>query len=918
MQYTRPRTSCQLCPMTGKKKIFSELIADGSPAKLAIIGDYPGNEETRDGTPFTSPYGKLLNWMLYQINIRRSNVYTGYAILCQPKGGSSLEIEEAMCNCRGGLRDELDQLYRKGTSVVLALGQTVLSSLGIEGKLDTIRGSLYKVKLPSGSITIIPTYAPSEIMCKTWKRSGGGTADRMVTWLADWKKAVRVSESPEGTLDLRENFNTEPTVEDVERFVTDVITKKLTIAVDTETTGLSFDESQIVVIGLATSTEDALCVPILTTGGQSYFEGESWNRVFQSLRTLFEYAPQIYQNCFFDVPRLRKMGFTIPYEMIAHDTMILHHTIAAEAPHDLGFITSVYGSTPYWKDDFKNRTCSILEMDQLVMRRYNLRDCVVLHQIVPAMLKDLGEFKLVDLYRDEVQPLIAPIMDMTQYGIGINLSRVERYRNLLTEKIKSANEELYQIAGLPKEFNVNSDNQVRYFLFGAVPTTFAKIDEFMAKKQNRSAEQEKKLEKLREDMKLIEVTRPRGFLKKLEKMTALQSKMMTPKATTKIEEEILELAIVRDNVKPIYVLKGYSPPQTESKMIAVDKMALLSYKIALNSRLDEVRNFVKKDGTEEEEAILKLLRWLESLSISNLLEKLLSTYTKFSPWKDGRIHPYWKMHGTASGRLACTDPNLQNLPLPRDDPNDIRNPIRDFFVAKPGWSFVSSDYVNLEAQLLAFETLDPELCAVFEDKLNLHDVNTKDIFETDEKDPMWSVKRKAAKVIFFACICYGGTPFAIHRKIMAEIPSFRLTARELADKVEAWMDRHIPYRTWEKKVREEAKKDRQVRTNFGRLRIFLSNDSDIEKEALNHMIQSSGASLVNRATVRIWRIFKEQKMRAQIVLQVHDQLVIECPDDEVDQVKSIMVKELQRPFMFHGVERSIPCDCTVGPDFGKV
>jgi DNA polymerase-1 len=256
--------------------------------------------------------------------------------------------------------------------------------------------------------------------------------------------------------------------------------------------------------------------------------------------------------------------------------------------------------------------------------------------------------------------------------------------------------------------------------------------------------------------------------------------------------------------------------------------------------------------------------------------------------------------------------------MPRDDAKDIRNPIREFFVAKPGWKFVSSDYVNLEAQLLGFETQDPELCEVFAKGLNLHDVNTKSMFGNDPSDPQWSIKRKVAKIAFFACICYGGSPSAIYRKIMAEIPSLQMTLTEFAESIKTWMDNHPAYRTWEQAVRFMAREQRKVQTSFGRIRIFLGNDADIEKEALNHMIQSSGASLVNRATIRIWKELRARNMRAQLVLQVHDQLVIEAPDEEVEDVKELIVRELQRPFMFRGVERSIPCDCTVGDDFGKV
>jgi len=931
VQYTRPRTTCKLCPFCDHKKVESELVADGTVPTFAIIGEAPGREEDRDGKPFAGPASGLINWALANCNVRRSNVYAMNAINCYPTDGKldSLETSEAMSYCRAGLYDELVEQYDRGLRVVIALGQNAMTQLGLEGKIGAYRGSLLSVTLPGNRVlTVVPTYNQHQVLSHNWKRSNGGNAKAAVEWLADWKKAARVAlEGGHIKTQLEERFNLNPSPAQVEAFVEDAIKNNKRIAVDIETSGLGFDNCTIVVVGLASSTEDAMCVPFLTTGQEPVYTGDDWERVRAALRKLFSTCRQVYQNSFFDVPRLRAFGFPIPYSLLEHDTMILHHCLAAEAPHDLGYIVSMYGKTPYWKDDFKNRTTSIYEMNQIEMRRYNLRDCVVLHQCLETMLHDLKELDLEGIYYNEAMPLVEPVMEMTQYGVGIDLGRVRKYKEMLETKIEGGTLELYKLGNLPTEFSVTSTSQMRWFLYTEPLEAFKKIDERDAKMAIKGVKEDAAL--LAAKSKVENLSFRLIALKNAGKSTtiverqiiaaqAALTKRTTPKPTTQIERDIEALRVVRDQVRPIYTLNGYTPPTTESGLLATDKEGLLSYKIALVARRAKALEFVRKDGTAEVEAIDKLLLFMDKLGEVGLYRKLHSTYTTFYPWNDGRIHAYFKLHGTASGRLSATAPNLQNLPRLREDANDIRNPIRSFFVAPAGSQMISADYVNLEAQLLAYSTLEPELVDVFTHGLNLHDVNTKSLFNVEKDSPEWKSCRSAAKIDFFGNKCYGGSDSAIYRKIMLEVPELRMTLQQYEEANKKWFKDHPKYYEWAKKVRAEVSLRRQARTPFGRVRFFLDNDRDIEKEALNHMIQSSGASLVNRAMIRIERRFRAECPRAHIILQIHDELVAEAPDRDVELAKQIIVEEMSRPFEFLGFTRSIPVEATTGSDLGKL
>lgn len=859
----RTHANCKLCPLSSRRKVWSEHPPE---ATLMLLGEAPGQEEDTLGKPFVGASGRLLNWALGQVGLHRAALWITNVISCRPPNNEidSLEGSDAILACKPGFIEELESAYASGVRVILALGLTASRSLGLSGALRDIRGSVYQYALPSGKhFLVIPTYHPSAIMRQHWKRTGGGTADDGVLWLADFRKARSLSEN--GFTPHAENFITMPVLADVERFVSGAIARKSLIAVDTETTGLNPDYAKVVVIGLADSPNSAISIPILDQGGKHYWSDAQWPRVFELLNMLFQTCDQVYQNCFFDVPFLRKAGFTVPSERIAHDTLLIHHTISPELRHDLATIVSLYGATPFWKSDFRDRKVTILQMDQLVMRKYNLRDCVVLHQVLQPMLRELQDLQLLDFYKAEVQPLIAPLLEMTETGIMLDTTALNRFRTRLETETARLRKELLSTMQLPDSFNLDSDDHLRYFLYGHEPTAFKHLTELPKKRPG-----------------------------------------------TKIYKELSDLAEVREKATPIVIIPGWKPPSTSSGKPAVDKEGLLAFRIQLNNRLAELK------GPGETQKIRKLLDWLQKLDEYTRLQKLLSTYGDYKAGVDGRIRPRWIATGTVSGRLACRSPNLQNVPKARDDRDDPAAMIRDFFIAAPGHVLISCDYVNLEAQLLAYETLDPILCEVFEKGLNLHDLNTKAMFHIDENSPRWKSARRAAKIFFFGGISYGGGDYTIYQKVYLEAPELELTFAEFKKAKDSWMAEHPEYVKWKLQLTRQVLSTRMVRTEFGRLRQFLGNDKEIVKEALDFKIQSAGASLVNRAMARIYRRLKEERYRARFVLQIHDQLVIEAPVEEAEKVQAIMVEEMEKPFMFKGYLRKVPVESCIGTSFGQV
>lgn len=926
MQLPRKRIKCSLCSLKDRKRVWAEVPEGGKPL-LAIFGEAPGKDEDREGKPFIGGAGSVLNWALAANDIKRSGCFVGNIISCRPPDNdiSSPEGYDAIPLCRGGFFDDLDYLASKDCKVILALGKTAMEAFKIDGLITKNRGSVYEYhhRTAQGAqytFLVIPTYHPSYIVRKHWKRDGGGTGDNAAAWLADFAKAKEIA--LEGWSVEPEHFNLEPTAKEVETFVENAIARGLQVAVDTETTSLKWEKARIVVCGLADSTSHAICVPFLVQYNTPYYEAVDWQLVHSSLQRLFLHGNLLFQNALYDVPILMHHGFEFNFDAI-EDTLMMHHTLTPETEHNLGFIVSVYGKTPYWKEEFISRAGSIFSMNPQDMRTYNLRDCVVLLQVAPAMRKDMEQLGLTSFYNEEVKPLMAPLIEMQTTGVAFDSTKMVAFQKRMERMTKELLQKLYVLGNLPPSFNFDSDDDLRYFLFGEVPAKFARLDKF-AKSNARYAEYKERAAALLQEALELESSADVVPPKSARKALALRKKSLVAAnqadriLRSKQYAAYAGLQDVRDLAKPRYVLKDFKPLETATEKSSVSAEALLSYHSALLTRRDVVKAFKQKDGTQELEEIERLVQWLEAFGLYAKYAKLLTSFTKYEPDSDGRLRASWRPYGTSTGRLSCKEPNLMQLPKRKEDDDDPSNEVREFIIASPGYSLVSCDYVNLEVYLLAFETLDPQLLAVTSEGLNIHDLNTRSLFGITPDDPHWKARRYAAKRFQFGRLQYGGGDLGVYRKVLIEAPDSRLSFKEFAAASKKWMDEHPAYVKWYDALAAEVTAKRQIKNEFGRLRIFFGNDSGIVREALSTKIQGSGASLVNRAMRRIYDAVRRENVPAKFVLQIHDQLVMETPDEYAEATKAIMVREMEKPFMYKGSPRTVMVDPSVGKTLGAL
>jgi DNA polymerase-1 len=268
------------------------------------------------------------------------------------------------------------------------------------------------------------------------------------------------------------------------------------------------------------------------------------------------------------------------------------------------------------------------------------------------------------------------------------------------------------------------------------------------------------------------------------------------------------------------------------------------------------------------------------------LSKLKSTYVDALPKlihaETGRLHTSFCQTGTATGRLSSSDPNLQNIPVR----SELGRQIRAAFVADKGNTLLSADYSQIELRILAHFSKDPVLVEAFQTGQDIHARTAQEVFGVG---PMAqnAEHRRAAKAINFGII-YGQTPFGLAAQL-------GIDQKEAAKFIAAYFARYSGVKEYLERSLAEARKSGVTRTLHGRIRpvpeitspqVTLRNFA--ERTALNTPLQGTAADLIKLAMIVVARELAEQKFKAKMILQVHDELLFEAPHAEIDRLRILV------------------------------
>ena len=273
------------------------------------------------------------------------------------------------------------------------------------------------------------------------------------------------------------------------------------------------------------------------------------------------------------------------------------------------------------------------------------------------------------------------------------------------------------------------------------------------------------------------------------------------------------------------------------------------------------------------------------------LTKLKSTYVEGllkTVAADGRVHSSFNQMVTATGRLSSTDPNMQNIPVREA----IGAEIRKCFVPRQGHIFVDADYSQIELRVLAHIAGDERMLAAFNSGEDIHTVTASQVFGVPVAE-VTSQMRSRAKAVNFG-IVYGISAFSLSE----DIGVFPKQAQQYMD---AYLEKYHGVREYMEKIKEQARADGYVATTFGRKRWIpelKAANFNIrafgERVALNTPIQGTAADIIKLAMIRVWEGLRAAGLRARLILQVHDELILECPLEEQEAASAILVREMEK------------------------
>ena len=272
------------------------------------------------------------------------------------------------------------------------------------------------------------------------------------------------------------------------------------------------------------------------------------------------------------------------------------------------------------------------------------------------------------------------------------------------------------------------------------------------------------------------------------------------------------------------------------------------------------------------------------------LSKLKSNYVDALPLladSDSRVHTTFQAAATTTGRLSSVNPNLQNIPIR----TELGREIRAAFTASPGTQLLSADYSQIELRLLAHFSEDPLLIRAYEENIDIHTLTASEVFGV-AIESMDKETRGRAKAVNFG-IVYGISAFGLAAQL--SIP--QAEARAYIDR---YFYRYQGVKAFIERTLEQVRRDGYVRTMFGRMRPIPDMESRnpnqrgfAERTAINTPLQGTGADLIKLAMISIDRQLTERKLKTRMILQVHDELIFEVPNDETAEVEQLVRTEME-------------------------
>lgn len=855
-----------------------EVPGEGDPAsKIWLIGESPGETEVKERRPFVGMAGKVLDGILQEAGISRAECYIDNLVRFRPRDNKFEEFYETS-GSNGSktktpsklLTESLQRLQESAAthrpSVIVALGTEPMQLLGGEdypGGISSWRGSVLQTR---SGIKLIPTFHPSYLL-RAW-------SDRPLA-VFDLRRAKAESWFPEIRRKKRE-IALNLSFKETERVLNDILENSQAVAFDIETEG----NTEISSIAIADSPEFAVVVPIQFRGREHWSASER-EALKSIIRSILE-SPgiqKIAQNAQYDMIWLEdKWGIKVsPLYM---DTLVAHSLLMPEYQKSLAFQCSIYTDIPYYKHERKT-------LDADTYFRYNGTDALATFDCALEIQEQLEEDGLWDFYRNLPHKLLEPLRELSLRGLKVDRDLRE---------------------GMRKETEAETQKLTEIIREDATCHEFEKT----CLRKGAEAKIIKKWEESRD--KMVQSGK--------RSKASIAVKFPTPEEYIKSREEAGDLPSFNPNssaqlVQYLYTYRGWKPilnPRSDGKRTPTSDQS------ALRKLLSQ----------HPEESILQAF-----LDLGDLTKELEFLRAKLE--KDGRLHCTYDITGTETGRISSkkyvydTGANLQNQPAGKRKQSVLRR----VFIPDDGKVFLQRDLKQAEAWVVAYLCEDP----FFMDAIRSSDIHKRTaslIFRKPEGE-VTKRERELAKRCVHA-LNYGMG----YIKFSEQIGVSQVEARDLRNRYFAAFPR---LGMWHSEIKLKLARDRELVTPFGRRRQFTAGwNEDLWKEAWAYLPQSTVGDLLNTGFIEFWEWLKsplhqttishelakmslqnkvgsfihcsnEQFYDCQIMLQIHDSLVVQCPEKHVPVIASKLKSCLERPIQIGRHTITIPTDCSVGPNW---
>ena len=584
------------------------------------------------------------------------------------------------------------------------------------------------------------------------------------------------------------------TKDDLDKLIKNA-SKAKTLALDTETTGLDYMDSDLVGISMSFTPGEAFYIPINHKDDSS--PQLDMDYVLEELRPLLEDSEQkiIGQNIKFDMNILSQHGINI--SSIKNDTMMMSYVLDASATrHNLDALSSYYlGYKTSTFEDVAGKGVKQVTFDEVSIAdatHYAAEDADITLRLYEELLSKLESVESLKKLNEDIEiPLIEVLSEMEQNGAVLNSKILNAQSKDLSNRIKKIEKKAYGLAG--DEFNLGSTKQLREIFFDKL------------------------------GYRVIKKT-PGG------------------------------------------------QPSTDEKVLA---------------------------ELAEEYELPKIL--LEHRTLS----KLKSTYTDKLPSQisisTGKVHTSFHQAVTTTGRLSSSDPNLQNIPIRTEDGRRIRQA----FEPSKGHKFVSADYSQIELRVMAHMSKDEGLLTAFQDGEDVHSKTASEVFNVDIEAVTTDLRRNA-KAINFGLI-YGISAFGLGKQL-------NINRNLAAEYMAMYFEKYPGVKKYMETTKDFAAENGYVETLFGR-RLYLRdiNASNAmrrqasERAAINAPVQGTAADIMKIAMIKMHQLIKETNVEAKLILQVHDELILDTPNKEIDEVIGLVTES-----MMGAASLDVPLEIDVG------